>query len=705
MSLFSIPLRRVLSFAAAAVVAVTLAGCGNDTTIGTGDLNNLSVTGGSYTGTVGIAISQSVSVTGGTGPYTCSQSGQIPGVQLTAGCVLSGVPSSVGTFSITATAVDSSSPQKTGSATVTLVVSSVASQRMAVLSGDFAVIGASVQVYAAGTTGNGSAPTALLSTPLITDATGAFTLPSINCPSATSIVYVVATGGKAGTNGTVNAGTSLMATPGACSTLASLKSLIVNELTTVVSTYGFAQFETAGGKIGAASTNLAGITLAAATARNLADTNAGTMPGTTFPSSTGTLPAAKINLLSTLLYNCITSSGPGSAACTGLYSGSTVGTSVPANTMDAVLNLVRHPSTGVAALYTLASAASALNPYTPLPATQPADWTLFINYLGGGMNDPTAISVDSTGRVWVANYFSVASLFANTGAPVLASGVTGNSLQNSYGGAVDASDNFWIANEEGGPSGVGTVTVLGPTGSPLSGSPYTQGGLNFPISVAFDKLGYSWIVDYGNSHLSILTSSGGVATGSQASGYTTNQFIFPVAVAVDGNRTGWVANQSSNTVTGVAADGSSFKSYVVGAGPSGVAVDKNNNVWTANYYGDSIGLLSSSGTVLSGAAGFTGGGVSHPQGIATDGAGSVWVTNYRAPGLSQFAAATASTPGAPISPATGWAPDSALLEAFGIAIDSAGNLWVTNFGSNTLTEFVGMAVPVKTPLIGPAVAP
>ena len=46
-----------------------------------------------------------------------------------------------------------------------------------------------------------------------------------------------------------------------------------------------------------------------------------------------------------------------------------------------------------------------------------------------------------------------------------------------------------------------------------------------------------------------------------------------------------------------------------------------------------------------------------------------------------------------------------LLEAFAVAIDASGNLWVTNFGSNTLTEFIGLAVPVKTPLIGPPQTP
>ncbi len=46
-----------------------------------------------------------------------------------------------------------------------------------------------------------------------------------------------------------------------------------------------------------------------------------------------------------------------------------------------------------------------------------------------------------------------------------------------------------------------------------------------------------------------------------------------------------------------------------------------------------------------------------------------------------------------------------MLEAFALAIDASGNLWVTNFGNDTLTEFVGLATPVKTPLLGPPQAP
>jgi streptogramin lyase len=313
------------------------------------------------------------------------------------------------------------------------------------------------------------------------------------------------------------------------------------------------------------------------------------------------------------------------------------------------------------------------------------------------------VSIDSTGKVWVANYFSVASLFANTGTPVFATGITGDNLDNSYGGAVNVNDDAWITNEQSSGSingGLGTVTVLNAAGA--SPAAYATGGLDFPISVAFDTSGVAWVVDYGNSHLTLLSSSGTALSG--AAGYTTNQFVFPVAVATDSQCNGYIANQSSNTITKVIADGSSFTSYAVGEGPSGLAVDGSNDVWTANYYGNSVGLLSGKGSVLSG-TGYTGGGIDHPQGIAVDGAGNVWVANFRGPSLTELAAATASSPGQVLSPSAGWAPESGLLEAFGLAIDASGNVWVTNLGSNTLTEFVGVAAPVKTPLLGPVRVP
>jgi len=250
------------------------------------------------------------------------------------------------------------------------------------------------------------------------------------------------------------------------------------------------------------------------------------------------------------------------------------------------------------------------------------------------------------------------------------------------------------------------MSLLNSSGS--SNATYGAGGLDFPIALAFDTSALSWIVDYGNSHVTITNNSGSPQSG--ANGYTSAQYIFPVAVAVDTRCNAFVANQSSNTITFTSADGTTFGSYVTGNGPSGIAVDGSNNVWVANYYANSIGLVTSSGSVASGSSGFTGGGIDHPQGIAIDGKGTVWVANYRSPAaqnsvLSELAGSATTSPGALLSSSSGWGGDAGMVEPFAIAIDAGGNLWVTDFGTNTLTEFVGLAAPVKTPLLGPVRVP
>jgi len=581
-----------------------------------------------------------------------------------------------------------------------------------VMAGSLPVIGATVNIYAAGTTGNGSAPT-LLGTQT-TSSSGSFNIPAgFNCSYSNTVLYAVSTGGKAGTSGTVNSGLVLAAVLGTCNSLTGTQTFTINEVTTAATVWSMGQFMAAGGKIGATTTNspsiptnnTPGIVLAAGTFANLVNVLSGSAPGTYFPAN-GIAPTGRINQLANLLNTCAASSGNLSTACVQLYANTSTSALIPTNTLDAAMNLVDNPGNNVSTLYTLSTASTA---YSPGLTAAPMDWTLFVNYSGGGMDDPSAVAVDSTGRVWVANYFSVASLFSNTGSPVFAGGITGNYLQNSYGGSVDVYDVMWITNEESPyyiNTGLGSLSLLNSSGS--STATYGAGGLDFPIALAFDTSALSWIVDYGNSHVTITNNSGSPQSG--ANGYTSAQYIFPVAVAVDSRCNAFVANQSSNTITFTSADGTTFGSYVTGNGPSGIAVDGSNNVWVANYYANSIGLVTSSGSVASGSSGFTGGGIDHPQGIAIDGKGTVWVANYRSPAaqnsvLSELAGSATTSPGALLSSSSGWGGDAGMVEPFAIAIDAGGNLWVTDFGTNTLTEFVGLAAPVKTPLLGPVRVP
>ena len=581
------------------------------------------------------------------------------------------------------------------------------------MAGGQPLIGATVQLYAAGSSGNGSKGIALLSSTLTTDASGGFTVPAgFVCPSGETQIYVVARGGKAeAAAASPNASITLFTALGACNQAAPSTPIAVNEVTSVAAAYALSQFLSAGANLGATSTNVTGLKNAAATASALADITAGSSPGPSFAPN-GSSPAPKIDSLANLLNAC-TASAAGANTCSALFSATTpAGGAAPDNTFDAALNLVRNPGANVAGLFALSAGSTA---FTPVLSAAPADWALFVNYTGGGMASPSALGIDSAGNVWVASYFSAASLFSPLGKPILPQGITGFGLSASYGLAVDTNNNAWIINQPNyNPSGVflpgNSVSVLNSAGQSVAGSSgFTGGGIYYPTAVAIDTDGSAWIVDYGDSHLTHLSSSGQAL--SPAPGYTSGQLAFPVAAAVDAGHNVWVANSAAPTVTKVAPDGSQFTSYTCCDGASYVAIDQLGNVWVANYSGDSISEISGSGVVVANGS-YTGGGIKHPQGIAIDGAGNVWIANYRGSSITELAgAAAAVAPGTVLSPSAGLGTDDGtglnppLSESFAIAVDASGNLWISNFGSNTLTEFIGTAAPVRTPLIGLPAAP
>ena len=641
------------------------------------------------TGTAPLTISN-IAITG---DYSDTNSGCTASIAANGTCTISVIfkPTATGTRTgtLTLTSNGTGSPQ-TVALTGTGVVSGTSFQ-VTVQAGTKPIVGASVQIYAAGTTGNGSTPTALLSSSQITTSAGVVAIPtSYSCPAGSPQIYVVSRGGTVSGASSANPNAVLMTAIGACSGIASGAKFVVDEATTVAAIEALAPFYAVGGSIGSTPTNTLGLTNAFVTAATLADPVAGTSPGSTLPSNAAS-PAKRVNSLANLLNACVIST----SACTSLYTDTAQGTTLATNTLDAAYFLAKNPTNNVAAIAALALSSTA---YTPALTAVPTDWTMFINYSGGGLDSPSGIGVDSKGNVWVANYFYTASKFTPDGAAVFASGITGSGLNNSYGLAIDLNDNVWIPNEQPSTAvGIGSVSELSSAGTSLAGNGYINGGLNYPLSVAIDPNGTVWVVDYGNSHLTLLNSSGTPLSGT--TGYTTPLFAFPVAVAVDANHFGWVVNQSSNSITKVAPDGSSFTNYNCCNLASGLAIDQGDNIWVANYFGNSVSLLANSGSVIS--SNYTANGaINHPQGIAVDGAGTVWVANYRAPYLSVLSGSTSQVPGTSLSPTTGIGGDANLLAAYAVALDASGNLWISNQGNNTITKFIGLATPVKTPLSG-----
>jgi hypothetical protein len=180
-----------------------------------------------------------------------------------------------------------------------IATSSTPQLRGMVHGGSQPISGAVIQLYAAGTTGYGTGATALLNTPVTTDANGTFSITGdYTCPSSTSQLYLVATGGNPGLTppSTNNAAIVLMTALGPCtlygsqSTLNPNSFIFMNEATTVASVYALAPFMTYGTtQVGASSTNSLGLANAFLTVPNLVNTSTGT-PLTTTPAGNGTSP-------------------------------------------------------------------------------------------------------------------------------------------------------------------------------------------------------------------------------------------------------------------------------------------------------------------------------------------------------------------------------------------------------------------------------
>ena len=626
-----------------------------------------------------------------------------------------------------------------------------------VSTGTLPISGATVQLYAAGTSGYGTGATAVTTVPasITTDASGHFVL-SYTCPAAPGDqMYLVATGGDSGSG--ANANSALMLALGACATLPS--SVTVNEVTTVASVYALAGFESiaSGGgvtvgapapattctTVGGATCNYPGLANAFKTVTNLVNPSNG-QALTITPAyaanpvpflNTSTVPQARINTLAAILASCVESSGAG---CSALFSAATPsGGTAPADTLQAALAIAQHPGNNIATLYGLLAATP---PYTPTLTAAPIDFTLALTFTGGGLGvDQTiysgalsnnALAIDGAGNLWVtAEYLfsplqanSMIAGFNNLGAPLTPATTVSGSSVSSYGGfgpalnsgngafngvyqmAIDAAANLWVTNNvfvDGyeittAPS----LAVANPSLTYLGSSD----GVNSP---AFDAAGNLWTGSSSGGGLYQLNSSGGLLNNYQ-SGTTFNLLTFDSTGAL------WAFDGSGNLDL-VNSSGATAASYTGVSSPPSLAAGASGNIYACDssltvYLGFNASSTSapvSSFTPTNGACG---------NNMVADGAGNLWTNrNHVAAGSIFFVVdeVNPSGSGSLLSPDNGYSGtsvgESPTLNGNPgpMEVDQSGNLWELNTDtgtgslrnpqSNVLVEFVGIAAPTVTP--------
>jgi hypothetical protein len=564
-----------------------------------------------------------------------------------------------------------------------------------------------------------------------TSADGRFELRSQATPSKDVILYVVAKGGTP--KGAANKGASdaiaLMTVLGTRAP----KTITINELTTVASTFTAARF-IMGESI---SGNPLGLRIAASNAPNLVDpTTGGWGKALLDPlNSTQTTTLANLDTLGSLISAYATVANDDWRARF-LKAATPTGGVTPKNTLEAMAGIAREPWSAPKELYGLFDEAYPLPapdgrrsaPFVPYLVYAPDDFALSLAFAGGGVYSNGRFMFDAEGNLWSGmNWLpgSQSGVNKSTGGGVVKftpngislsppiTGFTGMGIDGVGWGTAVTKDRVWIASFNG------KILVMDFNGKPVateSDFPFKEKFLGL-MGVGVSASGDVWIADGSDNQL-LYFPGGRIKDGRivKVAGLKS-----PFDIVIDDQNRVWVANSSSDTVVRFPAhDPSKVETFRAGIGVRALALDSKGNVWVANNMDlktpqpvlperisimeqfklitdhmfkyiegpparitGAVNMIRPDGTQPA-PEGFTGPAESIPWGINVDGNDDVWVGNMW--GRSAALLAGDNTAGHPPGTKAGDVihifQSGSIQMVTDVSIDPAGNAWVANNWNN-----------------------
>ena len=249
------------------------------------------------------------------------------------------------------------------------------------------------------------------------------------------------------------------------------------------------------------------------------------------------------------------------------------------------------------------------------------------------------------------------------------------------------------------------------------GSAATSAELNSPTGIAIDSSGNLYIADsqnlvirkVSNSNISSIAGNHIYAYSGDNGPATSAQLNAPLGVATDAGGDVYIADSANNVVRMVTKSGTIYN--VLGNGvagtsglnnPQGVVVDSSGNVYIADSQNARVQRVAPGGAVSTvagnGTAGYGGDGgaatsaqLNVPLGLALDGAGNLYISDFsnnrvRKVSASGTITTVAGTGMTGYSGDGGTATNAQLTNPEGLAVDFAGNLYIADSGNNAIRK-------------------